>query len=100
MGKTYYIGQPVIFVDALGERHDALVTQWWALSKDEKGVLSYGPPSAEWLAVNGAPGCNLVFVAPGGDRSDSYGRQIERSTSVVHKSRQPAPGMFWCWPSE
>lgn len=28
-------------------------------------------------------------------RTDPYGRQVERETSIVHESAQPADGMFW-----
>ena len=33
-------------------------------------------------------------------KTDTYGRQIERMTSVIHKSRQPAHGNYYIWPDE
>jgi len=43
-----------------------------------------------------APGLNLVLVSNDEAKDDPYGRQIERETSVVHVSNQPAPGAYWC----
>lgn len=65
------------YVDPRGEAHNALVTVWWS-----------------------DVGCNVVFTSGDEEKRDSYGRQIERATSVVHKSMQPAHGNFWCWPDE
>jgi len=87
MERKYEIGQHVIFVDPRGVRRDALVTVWWG------DVTSYRSESGE-------PGCNLAFISGDESRQDSCGRQIERSTSVVHKSKQPAHGNYWCWPNE
>ncbi len=52
------------------------------------------------MSEAGEPGCNLVFVSSEVDKTDPYGRQIERATSVVHRSKQPAHGRFWMWPDE
>jgi ribulose-5-phosphate 4-epimerase/fuculose-1-phosphate aldolase len=38
---------------------------------------------------------NLVFVCDDPHMEDQYGRQIARSTSVVHKSKQSAPAFYW-----
>ena len=43
-----------------------------------------------------APGLNLVLVSNDEAKDYPYGRQIERETSVVHVSNQPAPGAYWC----
>ncbi|HKY40756.1 MAG TPA: hypothetical protein VJN18_32700 [Polyangiaceae bacterium] len=76
------IGDPIVYVDAHSKPHNALVTQVW---KNMGGQ---------------ATGCNLVIVSAEEDKTDPYGRQLERFTSVCHKSVQAAPGWFWCWPEE
>lgn len=70
------IGDAVVFVDPVGVKHSAVVTAVWP---------QYGNP----------PGLNLVYASDDEAKSDTYGRQIERSTSVVHESKQAAHGMFW-----
>lgn len=69
------IGDTVTYVDSLRQERPALVTNVGA------------PDEAPWL--------NLVVVSDDPARDDSYGRQIERFTSVVHQSRQTAPGNYW-----
>ena len=74
------IGDAVIFVDPVGQPRPALVTAVWG---------QYATP------MSPAPGVNLVIVSEDPFRDDTYGRQIERSTSVVHQSNQPAHGNYW-----
>ena len=62
-------------------------------------------PITNWAfagIVNGFEGKpnQETYVVSEPDKADPYGRQIERETSVVHKSDQVAPGMYWCWPDE
>lgn len=76
------IGDAVIFVDPLARRRPALVTAVWGNNPH------YSPTTP-------APGVNLVLVSDDEAREDSYGRQILRETSVVHRSNQPAPGNYW-----
>ncbi len=70
------IGDSVKFIDAMRNKHHALVTAVWS----EHCI-------------------NLVFVSEDENRTDQYGRQIERHTSVIHISQQTgegAPfGMVW-----
>lgn len=69
------IGDAVWYVDPIGTQRAALLT-----------------------AVHGGdstPCVNLVFVSGDEERHDSYGRQIERESSVVHESNQSAHGNFW-----
>lgn len=80
------IGDRVIYTDPLQKDHEALVTAVW----DEASGAPYGDP----------PGCNIIYVVDDESRSDQYGRQIERDTSVVHVSYQAAPGRQWRWPDE
>lgn len=72
------IGQSVKFTDAHGQGHAALVT------------AVHGSARADWQ-----PSLNLVFVTDDTSKTDPYGRQIERHTSVVHRFVQGANGMFW-----
>ena len=76
------IGDHVLYVDALSRPRHALVTAGW----NQPG---YTPTTPE-------PGLNLVLVSHDEAKDDPYGRQIERETSVVHVSNQPAPGAYWC----
>jgi hypothetical protein len=68
------------------------------------GVVTYVDPNAVErpalvTAIHGAregtPSLNLVFVSLDDDREDTYGRQIERETSIVHENDQHAHGNYW-----
>ncbi len=43
---------------------------------------------------------NVVVVSKDAEKTDSYGRQIERYTSQSHKSVQPAHGFYWRFADE
>lgn len=86
-GKELKTSDHVVYVDQVGRRHEALVTIVW------ENNPHYSPSTP-------APGCNLVFVSGDESKDDPYGRQIERETSVVHKTNQPAHGNYWLWPDE
>jgi hypothetical protein len=90
MERSYEVGAHIVYVDPKGVRRDALVNVWWTNDQE----------IAEYRSVSGEPGCNLVIVSDDEARKDSYGRQTEHATSVVHKTKQVAPGNFWCWPDE
>lgn len=71
------VGQPVIWHDAEGQAHNALVTTVW--SKD----------------------CvNLVFVSNDESKKDGYGRQMERATSCQHVSITTVHGYYWRFEDE
>lgn len=72
-------GDKVTFVDATGLAHNALVTCVFA------GMQGQDNP----------PGVNVVYVSPDPDAQDQYGRQMVRETSIVHRTNQPAHGMYW-----
>jgi len=78
------VGQQVVYVDEHSKPHPALITIWWP------GLMG----------IEGHMGCNLIYVSGDSAREDTYGRQMERDTSVVHKAHQPAGGKYWCWPDE
>ena len=80
------IGQHVLYVDALSKPRPAILTAVWR------------HPEYQRLAL--IPGVNLVVVSDDPSKDDTYGRQIERFTSVVHRANQPSPGWYWCLPSE
>ncbi len=90
MDKVYDRDSKVDYVDEHGIRHSALVSRWWI---DRDGIEAH-------KKKHGEPGMNLLFVTEDGSKTDSYGMQIERRTSVVHRSRQAAPGNYWLWPEE
>lgn len=75
------IGDNVIYADEYGTTHEALVTQQWGKPDDK-------------------PSINLLWVVGDPEKMDSYGRQIERNTSVVHKDNQSAHGRWWDFPTE
>ena len=77
MNGTLEVGQGVIYADAKGVDHKALVTVAWD-----------------------ATTVNLVFVSSDETRRDEYGRQIERATSVSHVSIMGAHGGNWRLPGE
>jgi hypothetical protein len=79
MERQLITGQHIIFFDEYRTAHPALVTAWWSQTC-----------------------CNLVYVSGDEKKDDSYGRQIERSTSVSHKSAQGDVifGNCWCWSDE
>lgn len=67
-----YVGQHVKWHDPVGVEHDALITAVW------------NPTLV-----------NLVIVSKDDNRTDQYGRQIERQTSSSYKSMNQAHGFYW-----
>jgi hypothetical protein len=84
MLKHPQVGDAIVYHDENGGAHNALVTAYW------------GDPARDDYM-----GClNLVFVSTDDSRHDQYGRQIERFTSISHKSTQHTHGFYWRWPEE
>lgn len=81
------VGDTVDFYDPVGDRYNALVTT----------VFAVGHPGTEGYDDQ-TPAINVVYVSGEESETDQYGRQIRRHTSVVHKSRQSAHGMYWDTP--
>jgi hypothetical protein len=75
------VGDAIVFIDEHRVRRPALVTRTWA-------------------SIGGLPGVNLVTVNDDEAMTDPYGRQIERRTSIVHLSQQPAGASCWCFEDE
>jgi len=77
------VGSPVVFVDAVGAPHPALVT------------------AIHGSTANGATPCvNIVRVSADDTMRDNYGRQIARDSSVVYRTNQPAHGYYFTLPGE
>jgi hypothetical protein len=70
------IGWPVVYIDSLGRERPALVTN------------CFGP-------LESKPSINVVIVNDDENQTDTYGRKIERFTSVVHQANQWAHGNYW-----
>jgi hypothetical protein len=69
------VGEAVIFVDDVKREHFALLT-----------------------AVHGAgdkPCVNLMYVSSDENKTDTYGRQVERFSSCVHISNNSAQANCW-----
>jgi hypothetical protein len=84
------IGDLVIYVDKKGIEHDALLTAV------HDGVQGFGwEPPKQGIIPNENPSVNLVYVSDDYHDADSYGRQIVREASCVHKTKQGASGNYW-----
>ena len=107
MERAFKIGCSVIFFDSHREPHEALVTNWFHGGRDGQTVEEYLSSGTNWdggpRTSNMLPCCNVVWVSSDKDKSDPYGRQLERQTSCTYgRSQGPHPflGMSWCWPDE
>lgn len=106
--QKVYVGDFVTFVDSKGYQLNAVITAVFGRNSIEERNEYYknenekGTPWAndEWLkgalaAPYTPPSINVVYVSNDEAQNDSYGRQIARSTSVPHRSVQPAHGYYW-----
>lgn len=73
---TPQVGDPVLVVDETGHPHIGLVTVYFG------GLADDGP-------------LNVVFTSGDSSKTDPYGRQLERLSSLSHKSKTTAPGRYW-----
>ncbi len=72
--KTVKVGDTVTFINEYRLEQPALVTAVWSDT------------------------CiNVLFISRDENKTDSYGRQIERNTSVMHKSCQGEVIFGNCW---
>ncbi len=77
MDKQVKLGEAVVYVNPVGVPRPALVTAVWG------------------------PTCiNVVTVSDNEKEGDSYGRQIERFTSLSHKGQTPVHGNYWMFQGE
>lgn len=112
--RPVVISDPVIYSDPKGVEHNAIVTAVWGaftdhplytqedvdhLIADTKAKWPQYDNSAIYQDLLGrpipVPCINLVYVELDETKTDSYGRQIARNTSVPHQSMTQAHGMFW-----
>ena len=75
--RTPKVGQVVVYHDPRGKPHNALVTAIWS----EHCI-------------------NVVIVDPNEGSTDTYGRQIERHTSLQHASLAMVHGEYWRFEDE
>lgn len=75
--KEPKVGDAVIYVDSSGNDFNAIVITVW----QNKMI-------------------NCVTIEDDETRTDSYGRQIRRPTSIAHISNSPVHGMHWRWAEE
>lgn len=93
MFEKLEVGTQVIYTDKHFVDRVALVTAIWGAPDWREHCLD-GPDQAS------VPCINLVYVSGDSSKDDPYGRQLERDTSVVHASTQPAGGFCWRMPEE
>lgn len=74
------VGDVVIYNDHVGIEHQALITASWGSE------------------TNDTPSVNLVFVEVDESKTDTWGRQVGRDSSVPHQDHQFAPGNYWRLP--
>ena len=86
--KKAKAGEHVVFTDSRGVERSALLT----IVHGESLMIPArdGQEEQEYH-----PSVNLVFVTGDDSKTDPYGRQIERESSVVHRKEQGAHGNFW-----
>jgi len=71
------IGDVVTYIDAEHRERPALVQMVWETTDGSQ------------------PSLNVVVVSADEKKEDTYGRQTEHETSVVHLSKQSAGGFCW-----
>lgn len=110
MERAFKIGCRVIFFDSRRQAHDAVVTNWFHGGPDGQTLAELQRVHDERLAKcspehrypPSMPCCNVVFVSKDAEKTDPYGRQLERNTSVSYGRNQSTPflGNCWAWPDE
>ena len=70
------VGDVIVYVDEVSVPHDALVTAYWG-GEHPNGAL------------------NCVYLSSDENKSDPYGRQTERASSVSRQSEHTAHGRYW-----
>lgn len=75
------VGDAVIYHDSVGKPHNALVICVFSPGEDKQPLI------------------NMVILAEEG-MEDTYGRQIERVTSICHKDEWNVHGNYWRFEDE
>lgn len=73
------VGTVVEYVDPVGKSHEALVTAVWGTGSEAFGVNPI----------------NVVFISDDESKTDAYGRQMERETSIQAAGPTAAHGRFY-----
>lgn len=91
------IGHSVTFVDSRGKERPALLTAVWRMLPENVEWYKEHDPDYYPTALKNleTPSVNLIVICDDESRSDVYGRQFERFSSVVHEVNQLAHGNYW-----
>lgn len=105
MERAFKIGCKVIFFDSHRVPHEALVTNWFHGGPDGQTVAELEQKHHEKGITSPLymPCCNVVWISSDKEKTDPYGRQLERQTSCQYGRQTgmtPFVGMCWCWPDE
>lgn len=103
MERAFKVGCRVVFFDSYRRAHDALVTNWFHGGPDGQTLEEYtAEKQSKQISPVYIPCCNVVYVSDDKDKSDPYGRQLERQTSCSYGRQQGTPflGVCWAWPDE
>jgi len=93
--KQIKVGDAIEFVDRRGQSHSALVTESHGTYGHSCGTLpKHGGEEGETV-WGGHPCINLLYVTKEEGKRDSWGAQIERESSIVHRDQQGAHGLYW-----
>ena len=88
-GRQPRVGESVLFFNPQGLPSPGLITAVHGEARyDKDGKCTY------------APLINVVFTSLDEDKTDPYGRQIERASSVSHWIGHYAHGMYWAYPDD
>ena len=93
--RSVKIGSPVVFSTQHGVLVSAIVLACFPCQHGEIGEDEL----TEWDEPVG-PTVNVAFADPDHTKTDSYGRQFKRETSVPHRGGSTAPGFWWALPEE
>jgi hypothetical protein len=85
--RNFQVGSAVVWHDENGQPRPALITAIHGSESNQGGIKHY-------------PCVNLVATTIDASKTDPYGRQIERQTSVPHRLEQSAHGRYWRWDDE
>lgn len=89
-------GDPVVFIDEHRQKHNALVTIYHG-HKDGETIREFRSRYGHAETSTSMPCVNLLFVSGDVEKTDPYGRQIERKTSISHGSQQTPANLGFCF---
>jgi hypothetical protein len=94
-------GDVVLYKDPKGVWHNALVTIWHGLPLEGGSIEDFRRLHCGGVG-DSIPCVNLAYITPSTDKTDPYGHQLERASSVMHGSLQKPKNLGYCfaWPDE